>query len=155
MLLCSSKGERSWYCTVNFLHSCRVMCWKYTVDWTSVFVNKDIGYCKKDSSFHEVSIREIDMTSTFICVFSAWVLSDENSNVIVLGPSSDYRHMFTNRRSYSVSQKLKFIAYLQYHWLSREKFSDGRKNNVGNISILSMTIVPSQEVAYYHKLERC
>jgi hypothetical protein len=44
------------------------------------------------------------------------------------------------------------MAYLQYHWLSREKFSDGRKYNVGNISILSMVIGAGQEIVYYHKL---
>ena len=43
------------------------------------------------------------------------MLSDENSNVIVLGPSSDYRQMFTNRKSYTVSQKLKVMAYADHH----------------------------------------
>jgi hypothetical protein len=35
-----------------------------------------------------------------------------------------------------------------------EKFSDGCKHNVRNISILSMAIVPSQEIVYYHKLRK-
>jgi len=33
----------------------------HTVDWSSVCVNKKIGHCKKDSSLHEGSTREIDI----------------------------------------------------------------------------------------------
>jgi hypothetical protein len=43
------------------------------------------------------------------------VLSDKNSNVIILGLSSDYRQMFTNKKSYTVSQKLKVMAYADHH----------------------------------------
>jgi hypothetical protein len=39
----------------------------------------------------------------------------KKSNVIVLALSSDYRQMFINRKSYTVFQKLKVIAYADQH----------------------------------------